>query len=230
MVNDSTGAIAEGRAAPARGAWAHARVAFVGALREVETPERVRGLGIAARYELDAAAAFAAHERGYRLARAGEDAAVAARLAIQLAYDAYAFRGKAEASGWVQLQLPSGQRSGRGPECADCARSAHLKDQGRRFYFVRQRWGSGPGERSRPRTSSLAVFMRSARADRRIGVQSKLSWPCGRILTPSSNATNGVRTLRGGRLGLLVWTAGPACLPDERYPSGLESLALRGAR
>jgi DNA-binding NarL/FixJ family response regulator len=86
----------------ARGAWAEARARFADALAREETPEAFEGAGLAARYELDAAAAIEAHERGYRLARSHGDAATAARLAIQLAHDAYAFRGPAEASGWVE--------------------------------------------------------------------------------------------------------------------------------
>ena len=95
-------AIAEGRGALARGAWAEARALFAEALGRVETADAYEGLGIAARYELDAEAAIDAHERGYRLARTRGDAGAAARLAIQLGYDAYAFRGPAEASGWVE--------------------------------------------------------------------------------------------------------------------------------
>lgn len=91
-----------GRAALAHGAWALAREHFAAALVVRETPEAYEGLGMAARYELDAVAALDAHENGYRLARLRADAATAARLAIQLAYDAYAFRGPAEASGWVE--------------------------------------------------------------------------------------------------------------------------------
>lgn len=68
----------------------------------VATPDAYEGLGIAARYELDREAALEAHERGYRLAQSARDPATAARLAIQLAYDAYAFHGVAEASGWVE--------------------------------------------------------------------------------------------------------------------------------
>ncbi len=95
-------AIEQGRAALARGAWAFARTRFAEAVADEETPEALEGLGIAARYELDADASFAAHERGYRLARAEADDATAARFAIQLGYDAYAFRGPAEARGWVE--------------------------------------------------------------------------------------------------------------------------------
>jgi LuxR family maltose regulon positive regulatory protein len=96
------GAIAEGRRALTRGAWAEARGLFARALAASETPDAYEGLGIAARYELDAEAAIDAHEHGYRLARTHGDADTAARLAIQLSYDAYAFRGPAEASGWVE--------------------------------------------------------------------------------------------------------------------------------
>ena len=63
-------------------------------------PTAYEGLGVAARYALDADGAFAAHEEGYRLARAAGEPDTAARLAVQLAYDAYAFRGVAEAVGW----------------------------------------------------------------------------------------------------------------------------------
>jgi DNA-binding NarL/FixJ family response regulator len=94
--------LADGRAALAGGAWGEARAHFSAALAAAESADAYEGLGIAARYELDAAVAIDAHERGYRLARAGDDADSAARLAIQLAYDAYAFRGPAEASGWLE--------------------------------------------------------------------------------------------------------------------------------
>jgi DNA-binding CsgD family transcriptional regulator len=95
-------AIEDGRLALARGAWAEARVRFADALAQEETAEAFEGAGLAARYELDAQAAIEAHERGYCLARSRGDAATAARLAIQLCHDAYAFRGPAEASGWVE--------------------------------------------------------------------------------------------------------------------------------
>ena len=95
-------AIEDGNVALARGAWAEARVRFADALAREDSPEAFEGAGLAARYELDAEAAIEAHERGYRLARSRGDAATAARLAIQLCHDAYAFRGPAEASGWVE--------------------------------------------------------------------------------------------------------------------------------
>ena len=86
----------------ARGAWAEARARLAEALAQEERPEAYEGMGLAARYELDAEAAIEAHDRGDRLARSLGDAATAARLAIQLGHDAYAFRGPAEASGWVE--------------------------------------------------------------------------------------------------------------------------------
>ena len=93
---------ATGAAALARGAWENAREAFAAAGADDPSPEAYEGLGIAARYLLDPDAAFAAHEEGFRLARAARDADTAARLAVQLSYDAYAFRGPAEAAGWSE--------------------------------------------------------------------------------------------------------------------------------
>lgn len=96
------GALAEGRDALARGAWTQARAAFARAVAAEATPAGYEGLGMAARYALDAAAAFAAHEEGYRLARERGDDDAAARLAVQLGYDAYCFRSVPEAIGWAE--------------------------------------------------------------------------------------------------------------------------------
>jgi LuxR family transcriptional regulator, maltose regulon positive regulatory protein len=103
MATDPQAASLEaGSRALERGAWAMARLRFSEALADEETPDGYEGLGRAARYQLDAAGAFDAHERGYKLARAHADTAAAARLAVQLGYDAHAFRGPAEARGWVE--------------------------------------------------------------------------------------------------------------------------------
>jgi hypothetical protein len=102
MAHRDLAATERGREALSRGQWAEARRHFSAALEEEESPEAYEGLGVAARYELDAEAALEAHERGYKLARARGDDATAARLAVQLGYDAYAFRGLAEAQGWVE--------------------------------------------------------------------------------------------------------------------------------
>ncbi|MGH2949952.1 MAG: hypothetical protein ACRDPC_27435 [Solirubrobacteraceae bacterium] len=90
------------REALLRGAFAEARAGFEAALAERETPEALAGLGEAARWQLDADTALAAHERGYRLARAGGDDAAAAQLAVELVFDSHAFRGMAEAQGWLE--------------------------------------------------------------------------------------------------------------------------------
>jgi hypothetical protein len=50
--------------------------------------EALSGLGVTARYQLDAEVAIAAHERGYRMARASDDVDAAALLAIELGYRA----------------------------------------------------------------------------------------------------------------------------------------------
>jgi uncharacterized protein HemY len=94
--------IEQGRAALKRGEWAEARRRFADALEDEESVEAYEGLGIAARYALDSEAAFDAHERAFRLASAHGDDTTTARLAVQLAYDAYSFRGPAEAQGWAE--------------------------------------------------------------------------------------------------------------------------------
>jgi ATP/maltotriose-dependent transcriptional regulator MalT len=105
--------IERGKEALRRGAWTDAQEWFKKALTLAESPDAYEGLGAAARYLLDADGAIDAHERGYRLARDAGDAASAARLAIQLAYDAYAFHGIAEASGWLEraAMLIEGEQS-----------------------------------------------------------------------------------------------------------------------
>jgi ATP/maltotriose-dependent transcriptional regulator MalT len=94
--------VADGWDALRRAAWGEARASFEAALDAGESVEALEGLGAAARWQMDGAAAVAAHERGYRLARAREDDAAAARLAIELAFDCIQFRGAAEASGWLE--------------------------------------------------------------------------------------------------------------------------------
>jgi DNA-binding CsgD family transcriptional regulator len=98
----ATNALQAGTEALARGAWADARAQFARALEARETPAALLGLGIAARAQLDAAAALDAHERGYRLAREQADDRLAARLAFELVFDSLAFRGPAEARGWLE--------------------------------------------------------------------------------------------------------------------------------
>ena len=95
----ATGALDAGRAALVRGAWREARAQFEAALDAEESPAAYVGLGVAARYLLEIDAAISAHERGYRLARSRDDAGSAAKLAAQLAIDAYGLGRISEANG-----------------------------------------------------------------------------------------------------------------------------------
>ena len=105
-------AVAHGREALLRGAWADARSRFEEALAVEESPAAYEGLGVAARYLWEAGAAVSAHERGYRLARAQRDRAGAARLAAQLAIDAYSLGRISEANGWTERALMLTEESG----------------------------------------------------------------------------------------------------------------------
>jgi ATP/maltotriose-dependent transcriptional regulator MalT len=102
VVDGVAAEVAAGRAALLRAAWAEARAHFERALEGGEMPEALDGLGVAARSQLDEEAAFDAHERGYRLAREAGNNVLAARLAIDLAFDAAVFRGPAELQGWME--------------------------------------------------------------------------------------------------------------------------------
>ncbi len=95
-------ALEAGFSALGRGAWGEAQAHFEAAVAESETPEALMGLGLAARFQFDMTVALDAHERGYRLARGLDDARTAARLAIELVFDALLFRGPAEAGGWLE--------------------------------------------------------------------------------------------------------------------------------
>jgi DNA-binding NarL/FixJ family response regulator len=103
----------------ARGAWSDARSAFESSLRDRETPEALEGLALAAWWLDDADAVFDARERAYRQYSERGDRQSAARIAVWLAWDAWAFRGEhAVSNGWLQRarSLLAGL-----PECADQA-------------------------------------------------------------------------------------------------------------
>jgi ATP/maltotriose-dependent transcriptional regulator MalT len=92
----------EGDEALARGAWAEARAAFEAVLRADELPEALEGLATAAWWLDLAEVVFDARERAYRLFLARDDRLGAARIAVWLAWDAWAFRGEgAVANGWL---------------------------------------------------------------------------------------------------------------------------------
>lgn len=120
-------ALAEGRAALRRGAWQDARARFEEALAFEESADAYEGLGVAARYLWEMEAAVTAHERGYRLARARDDLDAAAKLASQLAVDAYGVGRTSEASGWTEraLQLTDGSAPSEGRALALALR-AHI--------------------------------------------------------------------------------------------------------
>jgi DNA-binding NarL/FixJ family response regulator len=92
-----------GDAALRRGAWAEARDVFDAALTARESPEALEGLGTAAWWLDLADVLFDARERAYRLYLDRGDKIAAARIAVYLAWDCWAFRGEhAVASGWLQ--------------------------------------------------------------------------------------------------------------------------------
>jgi DNA-binding NarL/FixJ family response regulator len=87
----------------ARGAWAEAREAFERTLDSRELPEALEGLGIAAWWLDLADLVFDSRERAYRSYLARGDRADAARVAVWLAWDYWAFRGEgAVANGWLR--------------------------------------------------------------------------------------------------------------------------------
>src|SRR5690348_13135247 len=108
-----------GDAALTRGAWVEAREAFEAELQLRETPESLEGLAIAAWWLDLADVVFDARERAYRLFLAAGSRPAAARIAVWLAWDYWAFRGEnAVASGWLQRarRLLDGE-----PACAERA-------------------------------------------------------------------------------------------------------------
>jgi DNA-binding NarL/FixJ family response regulator len=110
---------AAGDALLSRGAWTDARDAFEAALRDRESPDALEGLALAAWWLDDAEVVFDARERAYRLYAERGDRRSAARVAVWLAWDAWAFRGEhAVSNGWLQRAhtLLAGL-----PECAEQA-------------------------------------------------------------------------------------------------------------
>jgi LuxR family maltose regulon positive regulatory protein len=108
-----------GDEALARGAWAEARAAFEAALRIQEIPEALEGLGTAAWWLDLTDLVFDSRERAYLLYLRRDDRAPAARVAVWLAWDSWAFRGEnAVANGWLQRAR---RLLGNCPPCAERA-------------------------------------------------------------------------------------------------------------
>src|SRR5689334_21709325 len=85
------------------GAWEEARDAFAAELDRGERPEAYEGLGLTAWWLDLAPSVFESRERAYRLYLERGDKPAAARVAVWLAWDYWAFRGEnAVASGWLQ--------------------------------------------------------------------------------------------------------------------------------
>lgn len=99
----TTAHLAAAHEALARGAWDTARAWFADALDRDETPEALEGLAVAAWWQNDAAAAFPARERAYRLYQARGDRHGAARVAAFHAVDYCSLRNEpAIANGWIR--------------------------------------------------------------------------------------------------------------------------------
>ena len=103
----------------ARGEWEAARAAYDQVLRARESPEALEGLGLAGWWLDLADVIFDARERAYRLYRDRGDRRGAARLAVWIAWDTWAFRGEhAVASGWLQRARTLLEGAGDVPERA----------------------------------------------------------------------------------------------------------------
>src|SRR6478609_1620600 len=87
----------------ARGDWEVAREGFTQALSKRESPEALEGLGLAGWWLDLADVVFDSRERAYRLYLSRDDRRGAARVAVWLAWDYWAFRGEqVVANGWFQ--------------------------------------------------------------------------------------------------------------------------------
>lgn len=91
-----------GDEALAVGAWEDACTAFQAALLLRESPECLEGLGMASWWLDLADLVFDSRERAYRLYLSRQDRRGAARMAVWLGWDCWAFRGeRAIANGWL---------------------------------------------------------------------------------------------------------------------------------
>jgi ATP/maltotriose-dependent transcriptional regulator MalT len=91
-----------GRAALDRGDWPAARLAFEAALQAKEDPEALEGLGMSAWWLDLADVVFDTRERAYRAYLGRGDSVSAARVAVWIGWDCWAFRGEdVVGRGWL---------------------------------------------------------------------------------------------------------------------------------
>src|SRR4051812_46398886 len=118
-MSTATADLQAGRDALARGAWTEAREAFDRSIAAQESPEALEGLGIAAWWLDLADVVFDVRERAYRLYQERKDAVSAARIAVWMGWDYWAFRGEdAVANGWLQRARRLLEGYGQVPELA----------------------------------------------------------------------------------------------------------------
>src|SRR5579864_5695458 len=92
-----------GHEALARGAWTEARKAFEAALASNESAGTLEGLALAGWWLDEADLVFDSRERAYKLYLDADDRRSAARIAVWIAWDCWAFRGEtAVGRGWLQ--------------------------------------------------------------------------------------------------------------------------------
>ena len=123
-----------GDEALAIGAWEDACAAFQGALLIRESPECLEGLGMASWWLDLADLVFDSRERAYRLYLARQDRRGAARMAVWLGWDCWAFRGEcAIANGWLlrARRLLEGE--------PDCYERAWLETREAAFCLLEER-------------------------------------------------------------------------------------------
>jgi LuxR family maltose regulon positive regulatory protein len=102
MLSSRPSGCQSGDEALAIGAWENARAAFKGALLGLESAECLEGLGMASWWLDLTDLVFDSRERAYSLYLSSGDRRGAARMAIWLGWDCWAFRGEtAIADGWL---------------------------------------------------------------------------------------------------------------------------------
>ncbi|MFN8065685.1 MAG: hypothetical protein U0P82_12895 [Vicinamibacterales bacterium] len=173
----------EGDDALARGAWDQARDAFETALRQHETADALEGLGLAAWWLDLSDVVFDARERAYRLYLASDRPVDAARIAVWLAWDCWAFRGEgAVGNGWLQ-------RARRLLEAReDCAERSWLESRAGALALL----DDGDPERAR---AHAADGVRAAKAVGSVDFEMLNRAVAGLAAVASGDVTQGMRAL-----------------------------------